>query len=245
MSQLAQLSEAEIEARFHITGRRAVAFTLAAMARDGERFSLHFGDELFLTTLLAADPERATLTFDSSGAEALNRRLLAAGHGVFVGRPEGVHVQFAGQRIRAATFAGRPAFVADLPGHIVRLQRRESFRIETPRGRPLGFTGRLADGRLLQLPVHDISVAGIGLNAASLPAGAARGDRLQACHFQLAEGAHELACTADIRHLTEREGRNGQRYWRLGLAFDALPAAGQNIVQRYIIRVERERHGLV
>ena len=58
MSQLAQLSEAEIEARFHITGRRAVAFTLAAMARDGERFSLHFGDELFLTTLLAADPER-------------------------------------------------------------------------------------------------------------------------------------------------------------------------------------------
>lgn len=213
MSQLAQLSEAEIEARFHITGRRAVAFTLAAMARDGERFSLHFGDELFLTTLLAADPERATLTFDSSGAEALNRRLLAAGHGVFVGRPEGVHVQFAGQRIRAATFAGRPAFVADLPGYIVRLQRRESFRIETPR--------------------------------AGLPAGAARGDRLQACHFQLDEGAHELACAADIRHLTEREGRNGQRYWRLGLAFDALPAAGQNIVQRYIIRVERERHGLV
>ena len=37
MSQLAQLSEAELEERNHITGRRAIALTLEGQARAGER----------------------------------------------------------------------------------------------------------------------------------------------------------------------------------------------------------------
>jgi len=245
VSQIAQLSEAEIEERFHIVGPSAIAFTLAGLAREGDQFSVHFGDTLFLTTLLAANPESGTLIFDCSGAEALNRRLLMIGQCSFAGRPEGVHVQFSCTRVRETKFAGRPAFVADLPKYIVRLQRRESFRIETPRGRPLEFAGRLADGSLLQMPVHDISVDGIGLTATQLPDGLARGDRLHLCHFHLADEAHELSCSADVCHVTELTGRSGQRLWRIGLRFDDLPPAGQNYVQRYIIRVERERKGLI
>lgn len=49
MSQLAQLSEAELEERFHITGRRAIALTLEGLARAGERFTVHFGQELMHT----------------------------------------------------------------------------------------------------------------------------------------------------------------------------------------------------
>ena len=74
----------------------------------------------------------------------------------------------AGSPIREGKVTGRlnapvPAFAVPLPKFIVRLQRRDAFRIETPRIRPLEFFGRLPDGRLLKLPAHDISVAGIGL----------------------------------------------------------------------------------
>ena len=54
MSQIAQLSEAEIEERFHITGTRPVAFMLAGFAKDNEQFSVMFqaGQEMYLTTLI-------------------------------------------------------------------------------------------------------------------------------------------------------------------------------------------------
>ena len=52
MTQLSQLSEAEIEARFHITGARPVGFLLAGYAKESVQFSIQFGAgaDLFLTT---------------------------------------------------------------------------------------------------------------------------------------------------------------------------------------------------
>ena len=50
MTQLSQLSEAEIEARFHITGARPVGFLLAGYAKESVQFSIQFGAgaDLFL-----------------------------------------------------------------------------------------------------------------------------------------------------------------------------------------------------
>ncbi|HLO62306.1 MAG TPA: flagellar regulator YcgR PilZN domain-containing protein [Azonexus sp.] len=244
MSQIAQLSEAEIEERFQVSGARPVGFMLSGFARDGDRFSVHFGGELFLTTLLAAHHDKG-LIFDCSGSAELNRRFLASERNVFVGRPGGIHVQFATGRAQETLFSGSQAFVAALPKTVVRLQRRDSFRIETPRARPLSFFGRLPGGTLLNQPGHDISVAGIGLSTGILPDGLVPGTQLENCRFALPGDEHDLHCSATLRHVTELEGRGGQRQWRLGLQFDDLPPAEQNRIQRYIARVERERNELL
>lgn len=70
MSQIAQLSEAEIEERFHISGMRPVAFMLAGFAKENEQFSVTFqaGQEMFLTTLLAVQPEKGLFIFDAVAA---------------------------------------------------------------------------------------------------------------------------------------------------------------------------------
>lgn len=245
MSQIAQLSEAEIEDRFQISGSRAVAFTLAGYAKEATGFAVHFGDDLFMTTLLAVLPQRQVVIFDCSGAETMNRKLLALGQGSFVGRPDGIHVQFKLERISETLYGGSRAFAAPLPGFIVRLQRRESFRIETPRVRPLMFFGRLPDGGLLECAAHDISVDGIGLLAQQLPAGLSAGAHLPNCHFHLPEEVHELFCAATVRHVTELESRTGLRQWRLGLQFEHLPAADEQRIQRYIARIERDRRDLL
>ncbi|MCG2576663.1 flagellar brake protein [Dechloromonas sp. XY25] len=244
MSQIAQLSEAEIEDRFQISGARPVGFMLSGFARDGDRFSVHFGNELFLTTLLSAHHDKG-LVFDCSGSNELNQRFLASERNVFVGRPHGIHVQFATGRAREILFSGSKAFAVALPKTLVRLQRRDTFRIETPRGRPLSFLGRLAGGALLTQPGHDISVAGVGLSAGMLPDGLVPGTVLENCRFALPEDEHDLRFSATLRHVTELEGRSGQRQWRLGLQFNDLPPADQNRIQRYIARVERERNELL
>ena len=245
MTQIAQLSESEIEDQFHIVGNRALAFTLDGYVRNGAQFSVNFGDQMYLTRLLQVLPDQGVLIFDCSGSETINRQLLASTRCSFVGRPEGIHVQFMGNDISEAAFMGGRAFSVDLPVRMIRLQRRESFRIETPRVRPLVFYGRLPGNVGLDFSAHDLSVEGVGLNATQLPEGLVVGEKLLRCHFHLPEEAHEVYCNATVRHVTELSSRNGQRQWRVGLQFDGLPAQDQNRIQRYLVRVERERHELL
>ncbi|MFZ2268726.1 MAG: flagellar brake protein [Azonexus sp.] len=244
MSQLAQLSEAEIEERFHITGRTAIQFMLAGFVRSRDAFSVQFGGahDLFLSTMLAVEPER--LIFDCSGSPETNQLFLKSRRNVFVGRPGGIQVHFSTGAASEIDFEGGKAFAVELPKVLMRLQRRDNFRIETPRVRPLEFFARLPDGGLLSLPVHDISVCGIGLTATASPPGLAPGSLLANCHFSLPEETSDLFFSATLRHLSELEGRAGQRQWRLGLQFNDLPANDAKRIQRYIIRIEHERHEL-
>ena len=247
MSQIAQLSEAEIEERFHVVGTLPVSFLLVGFARTKDQFTVSFGsgEEMMLTTLLDAEPSGNRLIFDCSGSADINQRFLQGGRHVFAGRPGGIHVQFATGPATEITYEGSKAFAVALPKFVVRMQRRDTFRIETPLGRPLQFFGRLPDGRLLSLPAHDISVSGLGTTSTEMPVGFSAGDRLENCHFALPEDPHELFFSATIRHVTPLVGRTGQQQWRIGLHFENMPAVEENRIQRYIAKVERERHELL
>lgn len=246
MTQIAQLSAAEIEARFLISGARPVAFLLMGFARDGEQFSVQFdaGREMFLTTLLAVKPDKDLLIFDCSGSVETNRYLMCSERIVFVGHPGGIRVQFTVGAVSELIYGGSKAFSVALPKAVVRLQRREFFRIETPRSKPLQFFGRLPDGALLNLPAHDISVDGIGLTATNLPDQLSPGLVLERCRFSLLEDEHDFFFNARLHHLSEQTLRGGVIAWRLGLQFNTLPSAEENRLQRYIAKLERERHGL-
>lgn len=246
MSQIAQLSEADIEDRFHINGKMPIQFMLAGFAREREPFALRFGngDEQFLTTLLGVDPDKGRLIFDCSGSLETNRRFLLSERNIFAGRPAGIQVQFTCGPAVEVNYDGSKAFAVTLPRSVLRLQRRESFRIETPRVKPLMFNARLPKGGLLSVPVHDLSVAGVGLLGSELPDELVLDVKFDNARFSLPDDAQHLFVSARVRHLTERESRAGMRQWRIGLVFDALPAKDEHRLQRYIVRVEHERHEL-
>lgn len=246
MSQIAELSENEIEERFLITGKTAIQFMLAGFGRDREAFTVRFGaqHEQFLTTLLDVQADKQRLILDCSGSAETNRGFLNSEKNLFVGRPAGIQVQFSTGPAIDVNYQGAKAFAVSLPKTLLRLQRREHFRIDTPRVKPLQFFGRLPNGELLNLPANDISVSGIGLVAGALPEGLAVGQRLDNCRFSLPEDANDLFLGATVCHLTELEARSGHRQWRVGLRFDPLPPADENRIQRYIVRVEHERREL-
>lgn len=246
MTLIPQLPEAEIETRFHVTGRTAIQFMLLGFAREREAFTVQFkgGQQSFLSTLLAVDKDDGLLIFDCSGSSETNRQLLASERAVFVGRPGGIPVQFSSGPIREINYEGAKAFAVELPAYLVRLQRRENFRVETPRVKPIVFFGRLPSGELLKLPANDISVSGIGLNADSEPTDLAVDMVLERCHFTLPGETQELFVEATIRRIMPRETRSGNRYWQVGLQFNELSSANENRIQRYIDRLERERREL-
>jgi c-di-GMP-binding flagellar brake protein YcgR len=220
---------------------------LGGFAKTHEPFSVHFrnGEEMFLTTLLAVDADKGRLIFDCSGSIETNRCLVLSEKNIFRGHPGGVPVHFSTGMASEISFEGDKAFSVALPDHVVRLQRREHFRIETPRVNPLILVARLADGRLLKLAVHDISVGGAGVDSAELPEGIELGTVLRNCHFALPGDTKELFFSATVRNYRDYETRLGQRGWRIGVQFDDLSAGDQSRIQRYIAKVERERHELI
>jgi flagellar brake protein len=246
MNQIDVLSELTIDKRFLIAGRRPLAFMLAGLARSNVRFSLLFntGREMFLTTLIAVDVENEQLYFDCSGSLDANRDVLASERNIFVGTPGGVKVQFTTGPVTEVMYEGGKAFTVSLPKVLIRLQRRDYFRIETPRIRPLQCFGRLPEGDLLKLAAHDVSVDGVGLTAPQLPEGLEPGLAVVNCHLALPDQSEEIFFAATVRHLSELETRPGVHQWRIGLQFNKLPPADGNHIQRYIARLERERHEL-
>jgi hypothetical protein len=83
------------------------------------------------------------------------------------------------------------------------------------------------------------------LTAANLPDGLASGQALENCHFSLPGDDRDLFFDATLNHMfPSMKSAPGMRHWRLGLAFKKLPVNDENRIQRYIGRLERERHEL-
>jgi c-di-GMP-binding flagellar brake protein YcgR len=231
----------EIEERFHITGQRAIAFTLSGYVRDVEQFTVLFGDKLFVTTLLEVDPDDDAVIFDFGGVESLNHALLRADRCRLAARPGGIHVHFDLGRVSEIKYEGRPAFAAALPTAIARLQRRESFRIATSRLNPPLFFVSRPNGKEQALPAFDISVTGIGLLAAGKP-DLLSGELLERCRIRLPDEAQDLPMAARVMHIVAYQSRTGEPQWRIGVHFLNLSAAIEARLQRYIARLERERN---
>lgn len=244
MSQIAALLEDEIEERFCITAPRAIQFVLNGLIASQERFAVHIAatGEQFLTILLAVDAQQ--LIIDCSGSETFNRRFAGSSRNLFLARPDGIHLQFITGAARVIDFGQARAFALPLPNRLIRRQRRDCFRIETPRVKPVRLRWTDAEGRLLNLAAHDVSVAGAGLYANN-QCGLQVGDRLEVCQLHLPDDEQEaLKLSAIVCHVTLLEQGLLASHWRIGLQFDELHRADERRLQRYIAFREHQRKEL-
>ena len=236
----------EEDDRFLLTGHTEVVFALNGLIHRGELVTVSFnqGADLILTTLLSVNRDNHTLVFDWGGSEENNRKLLKSGRNIFVAKPDGIKVQFVTSRVVEATFGGHKALVTDLPQRIVRLQRRESFRVLTPLGARLACRIIVEEKAApLLIPVHDLGIDGVGLSLPdSIPA-FEPGTRLAGLRIDLSD-AGEISCSAQVRHVTVMDARGSGPVIRAGLRFDSLPHEMQARIQRYIVAIERARRSM-
>lgn len=250
MSQLALLSPSELDDdRYRVSGTRSVQFMLTGFIKERDQFTVFFGgnvNDMYLTTLLAVDADDERLIFDISGSADVNRRLQNADRLTFAGKPGGIRVQFQTPAPSTVTYKGGKAFSVALPKVLMRVQRREYFRVHTPRGKPLMFSFTLPDGKPMALPIYDLSVAGIGLNAQQVPPGLdTPGLKLGRGKFFLPEDPRQFDAEIVLRRIAEIENRSGSKLFRIGLQFIGLSFGEEGRIQRYIDRLERERRELM
>jgi c-di-GMP-binding flagellar brake protein YcgR len=196
-------------------------------------------------TALLAVHDDGTLVLDGNRDESLNLRMAAASRMVCMAQLDLVPIRF---RLSAPTrivHEDYVAFTAALPQALLRMQRRELYRLACPATTSamvhLGGDAHAPDPGGPGLRVLDISGGGIAI---AIPEGELARFEASAlivpCLLRLAE-APPVAVTIEVVYTRPQEVRGVVR-WRAGCRFVDLPAAVEQQVMQYIFQVERQRN---
>lgn len=231
------------DSRFLVHNRLEIVRILRGLAHRNEMVSAFFngGKELLLTSVIDVDADRDAAILDYGSNETLNQRILASEKIIFVTSLDQVKVQFVSHEISAATFEGRSAFRIPLPQQVLQLQRREYYRLTTPIINPLKCVVPMSDGRTVEMPLTDIGAGGIGIMLGNPPGIELKsGEVFPGCRIDL-PGVGVLEATLRVQSTFEVTLKNGSRTLRSGCQFMDLRPAMQALIQRYIIKLERDR----
>ncbi|MDR0379862.1 MAG: flagellar brake protein [Candidatus Accumulibacter sp.] len=230
--------------QYFLYSRAEILAILRSIIQKGTLITAHFGHgrSFILTSMIDLLPGGTEFIFDPGSDEAMNARALGADSLVFMTRVDKVHIQFGTKCLRRATYQGRAAFVGAVPEKLLRLQRREFFRLSTSVVNPIRLHMMFApNGQAVAISLLDISGGGVGLMFPVDLAGLLEeGGMLENCRITL-PGESSLVVNLCVRNMFDVTNRGGSRYVRVGCEFVNLSAAGLSSVQRYIIHVERER----
>lgn len=228
--------------QFAIYSRVEVLALLRQLIEHGVLVNVYYdqGPNFFLSVVLAVNPQFEELIFDAAADEAAQARLLASRRIVFVAFIEGVKVQFEAQRAEETSFDGRAAVRVRMPERVLRLQRREFFRVRPLSGRPVTCTIRdaLHPQQSASLRVLDISGGGIALAIDPARNQLSVGEELPDCVIEF-PGEGSIAASLRIRviELLPHDGA-GQR---LGCEYVRMAPQAHMMLQRYVNRVEAEQ----
>jgi c-di-GMP-binding flagellar brake protein YcgR len=183
--------------------------------------------------LLEIDARRARIVFVPLSANPMDTWLNNAREVVFTSDHDGVPIEFTCERPTRTVAGGSEAYSARFPAYIIRLQRRNAYRLPAP---AIACTLRdeASHGPDLRPTVLDVSAGGVDL-AMPLTAPRLCRDTSYDCTIEL-PGHGTL--WVRLRVVSIFKTADGRRY---GCQFTGLSGASELLLQRYILDEQRAR----
>ena len=227
-----------------LTEHREIFFQLRGLIKQGERISVVFdsGRQSFLTVLIDISEDEKHLYFDIGGSDETNRAFLRAEQCSFTSIVDGIRIQFPAEQGREATLRGESVFAVPMPESLLRLQRRDCFRLQLPSSKPYICRIRRGTPQEKALPLHDISLGGVGILSTEVLE-FEQMEVLENSWIDLRDSG-ALALMLEVRYVTPMESRTGKPLWHLGCQFLNLSALNETLIQRFMGRLEAERRAL-
>jgi c-di-GMP-binding flagellar brake protein YcgR len=225
--------------------RYEVVSLLREVAASHALLTIYFnsGTDAIVSTLLEVNPDFEELVIDCGADQKANARLLESPRLVAVTFVDHIRIQFSTGRAHTTTFQGTPAFRIRLPDSVLRLQRRNAYRVRVPMANPatLSIVHPNRADEMLKLKLLDISVGGIAVLATPEDFEWKDGAVLEGCRIELPDFG-EFTSDLEVRYslLLAETGRTQLK--RYGLQFRNLGGSTASLVQRYILFLERSRH---
>ncbi|WP_124704437.1 flagellar brake protein [Sulfuriferula multivorans] len=205
------------------------------------------GADAVVTSILEVDDASNTVVIDCAPSALLNQRIIQSDDLAFEASLDKVRILFSVAKADTAIHENRPALRIPIPANLIRLQRREYYRVNTPVINPILCRIPLpadAGGGIYTTPLVDISCGGIAILDDKKVLDTTIGREYENCHIDL-PGLGIVTVTLQIRNSQELTLFNGKTNRRLGCQFVDLSKAMLAAVQRYIMHLERERNAKI
>lgn len=234
---------------FEVESRREIIALLRSIGEKNQliRMLIHGESDVCVTSILEVNADHNTVILDCSINPEQNQRILAAKALSYETTLDKIRILFGSERVEKCTFEGSPALKIALPATLIRLQRREFYRMVTPVSNPVRVLIPLPaelGGGSNSFPLADISCGGIAILDNKLMLGDTIGKNYIDCRLELPETG-TVTTSLQIRNSIDLTLLNNKSNRRLGCQFIDIPRQALNHVQRYITKLERERNARI
>lgn len=231
---------------FKVFSRREILTLLRGISDQRQliRLLMEGSGEATITSILHVDEDADMVIIDVASKQEVNDHLLRSENLSFETVLDRIRIVFFSTKIEACTYLDLPAFQFPVPATLIRLQRREFYRVPTPVTAPVHCTIELSsdDGRQsVSLPLQNVSGGGIAVMDEKRQIDNTIGKIYTDCHIHL-PGSTVIITTLQIRNSQDLRLDNGKTLRRLGCLFVGLPKPMLAVVQRYITKLEREQN---
>ena len=239
----------ENQSPYVVHSRREIVALLRAIGEHHQLITMliNGGADAVVTSILEVDDANDAVIIDCAPSALLNQRITQSDDIAFEASLDKVRILFSVEGADDVLHEDRPALRIPIPPTLIRLQRREYYRVNTPMSNPILCRIPLpADGGggSYATPLVDISCGGIALLDDKKILDITIGGEYENCRIDL-PGLGVITVTLQIRNSQELTLFNGKTNRRLGCQFVDLSKAMLAAIQRYIMHLERDRNAKI
>lgn len=235
---------------YRVHSRKEIITLMRNIAEDKQLITMLIRGqaETCVTSVLEVDADNGTVYLDCAIDPAQNARIAAAERISFETSVDKIRILFVAEHgVQAASHGGGAAFTMALPDSMIRLQRREFYRMATPVSNPVRAVIPMPfemGGGSNVFPLSDISCGGIAILDNKFVLGNTIGNLYEGCKIELPE-IGTVTTTLRVRNSLDLTLLNSKANRRLGCQFIDISRANLASVQRYITKLERERNARI
>jgi c-di-GMP-binding flagellar brake protein YcgR len=242
------IHEAELENwhDYEVSSSREIVALLRQIGEKKQllRMKIKGEADVCVTSILGVDPEAGEFILDRSINREQNERILGARHVSCETYLDKIRILFSMDGVREVEFEGAKALAAGIPESLIRLQRREFYRMPTPVTHPVPALVPMPielGGGNATFPLADISCGGIALLDNKMMLNSTVGQTFRNCRIDLPD-IGPVTTSLQVRNALDMTMLNNKTSRRIGCMFVDISRANMAAVQRYITRLERERN---
>ena len=220
-----------------------ILYTLRSMMKSNVLTTLTFdnSDGFILTTIIDIDLKHRELIFDYGTDGASNRCALRANKFNVFTLLNRVEIQFVCHDIEKIKYEGKNAFRVRIPECLLRLQKREHYRIDMPTNRLLKCKVPLPEGDYAEVLLQNISRGGMAVLDPDHRVDFESGADYRGCLLDL-PSIGTIKLNLQVKSVSEITQRGGIKCLRAGLQFDDdTEEKTLSMIQRYVMQLQMER----
>ncbi len=227
--------------RYWLYSKFEIDSLIARLCDDRVPMTVYWGrdGQFAVTQIMKVDAVRNEVHFDLPNQPQQQSELLDASELVCVAFVESVKLQFTVDSPRRSSEGGYPTFLSALPDRVLRLQRREYYRVRTPESLSASCLVPYSGDRVQyeSLRVLDVSVGGLAMLAYPRHFDPAGGTVIDRCYLDL-PGVGTVTVRMRVAHVeTAKDGESR----RCGCEFIDLSPQARMMLQRYVHRIDVEQ----